>query len=220
MHAHDWDGVDIDTGRRGAESAREQVIAAHGLAERRPDVLGSGGLMRLQREAGNGAVSDLVEEQRSPVLDVVSSGGSPMEPAVRTDMESRLGHDFGDVKLHTDAAANASAQSVGAHAYTVGNNVVFQRDAYDPSSHSGRTTLAHELTHVVQQRSGPVDGTPSGGGISVSDPGDRFERAAADNATSVMGAAAPVQRQDEEGEPVQASFVQREGEEEEEDALG
>ncbi len=222
MHAHEWDGVDVEVGRRGAEQARESTVAMPGLADRRPDVLSHAAMLRLQREAGNGAVSELVEEQRSPVHDVVSSGGSPLEPAVRTDMESRLGHDFGDVKVHTDAAAHDSAKSVGAHAYTVGSNVVFQRDAYDPSSHAGRTTLAHELTHVVQQRSGPVDGTPSGGGISVSDPGDRFERAAADNATTVMSEPAPVQRQDEaeEEEPVQGMFVQRQGEEEEEEAAG
>lgn len=178
-------------------------------------------MLRLQRDAGNGAVSDLVEEQRSPVLDVVSSGGRPLEPAVRTDMESRMGHDFGDVRVHTDAAAGASAKSVGAHAYTVGNNMVFQRDAYDPSSQAGRTTLAHELTHVVQQRSGQVDGTPTGGGVSVSDPGDRFERAASDNAARVMGEPAAVQRQEaaeEEEETVQGLFVQRQEAEEEEEA--
>jgi len=227
MHAHEWDGADVELARRGAETARESAVPMPGLAERRPDVLSSAAMLRLQREAGNGAVSDLVEEQRSPVLDVVSSGGSPLEPAVRTDMESRLGHDFGDVKVHTDAAAHASAKSVGAHAYTVGNNVVFQRDAYDPSSQAGRTTLAHELTHVVQQRSGPVDGSPAGGGISVSDPGDRFERAAADNAARVMSEPAPVQRQDEgeeeesvQGSFVQGMFVQREGEDDEEEAAG
>ena len=222
MHAHEWDGVAVEVGRRGSDAARESGGALHGVAERRPDVLRGDGLLRLQREAGNSAVSDLVEEQRSPVHDVVSSGGSPLEPAVRTDMESRLGHDFGDVKVHTDAAAQASAKSVGAHAYTVGNNVVFQRDAYDPSSQAGRTTLAHELTHVVQQRSGPVDGTPTGGGVSVSDPGDRFERAAAENATRAMSEPAPVQRQEEpeEEESVQGMFVQREGEEEEEEAAG
>ncbi len=222
MHAHDWDVVGVETGRRGAENVREQAVAVHGLAERRPDVLSNAAMMRLQREAGNGAVSDLVEEQRSPVHDVISSSGAPLEPAVRTDMESRLGSDFGDVKVHTDAAAHESARSVGAHAYTVGNNVVFQRDAYDPSSPAGRTTLAHELTHVVQQRSGPVEGTPSGGGISVSHPGDRFERAAADNATRVMSEPAPVQRQDEgeEEEPVQGTFVQRQEEPEEEEAAG
>ncbi|WP_136708106.1 DUF4157 domain-containing protein [Agromyces sp. H66] len=217
MHAHDWESADVESGRRGTEAARDQEAGLHGLAERRPDVMSSSALLRLQREAGNGAVSDLVEEQRSPVLDVVSSGGSALEPAVRTDMESRLGHDFGDVRVHTDAAAHDSARSVGAHAYTVGNNVVFQRDAYDPGSHAGRTTLAHELTHVVQQRSGPVDGTPTGGGVSISDPGDRFERAAADTAARAMSEPAPVQRQEEEEEEVQASFVQRQEEPEEEE---
>ncbi|GAA4384204.1 DUF4157 domain-containing protein [Agromyces bauzanensis] len=224
MHAHEWGGVDVEVARRGTEAAREREGGLHGLAERRPDVLGSAALLRLQREAGNGAVSDLVEEQRSPVLDVVSSGGSALEPAVRTDMESRLGHDFGDVRVHTDASAHDSARSVGAHAYTVGTNVVFQRDAYDPGSLAGRTTLAHELTHVVQQRSGPVDGTPTGGGVSVSDPGDRFERAAADTAMRTMGEPAPLQRQEEEPEEeesVQGSFVQRQevAEEEEETPL-
>jgi hypothetical protein len=94
--------------------------------------------------------------------------------------------------------------------------------------------LAHELTHVVQQRSGPVEGTPTGGGIQVSDPSDRFEREAVSNAERAISAPAPVavspmgpavQRQaDEEEQPeeaaVQGAFVQRaeEGEEEEEAA--
>jgi hypothetical protein len=222
MHAHEVDGIDVEVGRRGADGAREPSAAMPGLAERRPDVLSSAAMLRLQREAGNGAVSELVEEQRSPVHDVISSGGSTLEPAVRTDMESRLGHDFGDVRVHTDASAHASAKSVGAHAYTTGNHVVFQRDAFDPSSHAGRTTLAHELTHVVQQRSGPVAGTPAGGGVSVSDPGDRFERAAADNAARVMSEPAQVQRQEEseEDESVQGTFVQREEDAEEEEAAG
>jgi hypothetical protein len=65
--------------------------------------------------------------------------------------------------------------------------------------------LAHELTHVVQQRSGPVDGTPIGGGVSVSDPSDRFEREAASNAESVMSQPAPVQRHAEGEEIVQTA---------------
>ncbi|MGX5697323.1 eCIS core domain-containing protein [Agromyces soli] len=202
---------------------REAPASLTGLGAHRPDVLGRDAMLRLQREAGNGAVGELVEEQRSPVLDVVQSGGSSLDSGVRGDMEARLGADFGDVRVHTGADAHASAQSVGAHAYTVGNHVVFQRDAYDPGSQAGRTTIAHELTHVMQQRSGPVDGTPAGGGVSVSDPGDRFERAAADNAARVMSDPAPVQRHaegDEEEAPVQGSFVQREeaAEEEEEQA--
>jgi hypothetical protein len=198
-------------------------------------VLGPAGLLGLQRAIGNSGVSALVsEEERSPVLDVVGSGGgSPLDTETRADMESRLGHDFSDVRVHTDSRAHDSARAVNAHAYTVGSNVVFQRDKYDPSSTEGKTMLAHELTHVVQQRSGPVDGTPTGGGVQVSDPSDRFEQEAAANAERAVSAPAPaavspvgsaVQRQaDEEEQPeeaaVQGAFVQRqEGEEEPEEA--
>ena len=117
---------------------------------------------------------------------------------------------------------------MSAHAYTVGSNVVFQRDMYDPSSNSGKTMLAHELTHVVQQRAGAVDGTPAAGGIKVSDPSDRFEREASSNAERVMSSPAPtatvaaasgaaVQREEapEEEEAVQGAFVQREGDDKE-----
>jgi hypothetical protein len=75
-------------------------------------------------------------------------------------MESRLDADFSDVRVHTDGKATDSARSVQAYAYTVGNDVVFQSDKYAPGSDSGQRMLAHELTHVVQQRSGPVAGTP------------------------------------------------------------
>ena len=206
-------------------------------AEGRSDVLGGAGVLDLQRAVGNAGVTSMLEEDRSPVHDVISSGGRPLEPNVRDDMETRLGHDFGDVRVHDDGAAHDSATAVNAHAYTVGSNVVFQRDKYDPSSSDGRTMLAHELTHVVQQRSGPVDGTSAPGGIKVSDPSDRFEREAAATAERAMSAPvtvpapgpatsvqrhaaddlAPVQRQaagEEEEEPVQGTFVQRQEEEE------
>jgi hypothetical protein len=140
-------------------------------------------------------------------------------------MESRLGQDFGDVRVHQDGAAHDSAAAVNAHAYTVGSNVVFQHDKYNPSSPEGRVMLAHELTHVMQQRSGPVDGTPAPGGVSVSDPSDRFEREAVANAEHVAGSSAPapaVQRdaaesagQEEEADAVQGTFVQRATDDEE-----
>ena len=143
---------------------------------------GSGeGLLDLQRTAGNEATIQFLEDEEkdSPVLDVVGKGGgAPLEMAVRSHMESRLGHDFGDVRIHTDEGAAASAKSVGAQAYTVGTDVVFGAGRYDPGSPAGQKTLAHELTHVVQQKAGPVEGTPAPGGISVSHPGDRFEQEA------------------------------------------
>ncbi|MEH1013093.1 DUF4157 domain-containing protein [Micromonospora sp. CPCC 206060] len=172
----------------------------------RPDVLGASGLLGLQRAVGNQALGKLLEPETSPVHDVVNSGGgSPLTPEVRTDMEARFGgQDFGDVRVHTDGAAHESAKSVNAQAYTVGSNIVFQRDSYDPASPTGQHMLAHELTHVVQQRSGPVDGTDHGGGVKVSDPSDRFEREAVANADRLMSApAAPTPSSAAPGAPVQ-----------------
>ncbi|PZS24654.1 MAG: hypothetical protein DLM58_24205 [Pseudonocardiales bacterium] len=227
MHSHDHSDLDAESLRpRGARpEARADSALFQAASAGRPDVLGPQGMLRMQRAVGNAGTSALAEEERSPVLDVISGGGRPLDEPVRADMEGRLGTDFSDVRVHTDERAHASAQSVNAHAYTVGPNVVFQRDKYDPTSTGGATMLAHELTHVVQQRSGPVDGTPAGGGVRVSDPSDRFEREAAANAERVMSTpepaapvtaagsvAAAVQRQEaapEEEEDVQGAFVQR-----------
>lgn len=227
MHFHDHDQGENESLRPRADRVEENAPPQlwRAAAAGRTDVVGPAGMLAMQRAVGNAGVQRLAEEERSPVLDVVSSGGRPLDEPVRTDMESRLGHDFSDVRVHTDDAASRSAASVNAHAYTVGSNVVFQREKYDPSSTAGRTMLAHELTHVVQQRSGPVDGTPTGSGVRVSDPSDRFEREAAANAERVMSGPAPespapaaVQRTAVDDA---ALSVQRaEGEEEEETAQG
>lgn len=224
MSEHQYDER-IET-LRPPTSRLDDEVAGHAgkaAAAGRKDALGAEDILGLQRSIGNAGVTSMLEEERSPVHDVISSGGRPLEPAVRADMESRMGHDFSDVRVHDDSAAAASASAVNAHAYTVGSNIVFQRDQYDPSSTAGKTTLAHELTHVVQQRSGPVDGTSAPGGIKVSDPSDRFEREASANADQVMSAPAPVQTLStsgpavqreagpEEEEEVQGLYVQRHG---------
>jgi hypothetical protein len=85
------------------------------------------------------------------VSDVLSSSGSPLPTATRSFMESRFGHDFSHVRVHTDQKAVASAAAVQARAYTVSNHVVFGRGE-SPSRDS--RLLAHELTHVIQQTSG------------------------------------------------------------------
>lgn len=187
------------------EATPDHDMMYQAAASGRPDVLGSNGLLGLQRAVGNAGVGSLMEEERSPVHDVVNSGGNSLDAETRTDMESRFGgQDFGDVRVHTDGAANESAKSVNAQAYTVGSNIVFQQGNYDPGSDSGKHMLAHELTHVVQQKSGPVEGTDAGGGVKVSDPSDRFEREASSNADAVMSApattgAAAVQRCADDG---------------------
>ncbi len=86
------------------------------------------------------------------VHDVLSDGGHSLEAATRADLEPRFGHDFSRVRIHSDPKAADSARAVGALAYTVGQDIVFARSQYAPATPSGRRLLAHELTHVVQQR--------------------------------------------------------------------
>ena len=208
---------------------------AAALMAGRTDALTPAAVMHLQKTAGNATVSAALEEQEpSLVKNVVGrGGGAPLDKDTRGLMESRLGADFSDVRVHTDPTASDSARSVQAYAYTVGSDVVFQSGKYEPESDSGKRMLAHELTHVVQQRSGPVAGTPAPGGIQISHPSDRFEQAAETSADRVMSSApataqasvavapALVQREgEEEEEEVQGTFVQREGEEEEEEVQG
>src|SRR5438132_1981592 len=170
-------------------------------------------LMRLQRAAGNASVSAMIEEEggsaAASVKQVVGSGtGRPLDDATREAMEARLGQDVGGVKIHADSKASQSAAAVNASAYTVGNQIVLG-EGVSPDTEAGQRTLAHELTHVAQQRSGPVAGTPIPGGISVSDPGDRFEQEAARTASQAVASrgAAP------SGAGASTASMQREEEE-------
>ena len=83
--------------------------------------------------------------------DTTASGGNAMDPVTRRTMESHFGHNFGDVRIHTDSRAAQSARSVDARAYTLGNDVVFAAGEYAPEKKEGKRLLAHELAHVVQQ---------------------------------------------------------------------
>ncbi|MGW0085402.1 eCIS core domain-containing protein [Streptomyces sp. NPDC003393] len=191
-------------------------------------------VLALQRFAGNAAVARSLEGerhrhdegcghapavQRSAVHEVLRSGGTPLGGPLRAEMEARLGADFSDVRIHSGLTAQRSAEEIGARAYTSGSHVVIGAGGTD------KHTLAHELTHVIQQRKGPVSGTDNGSGLRVSDPGDRFERAAEDNARRVMAGPVPVRNALEAGlaaqggssegaawkevEPAVASTVQR-----------
>lgn len=83
----------------------------------------------------------------------LGSSGQPMSQTSRQFFEPRFGHNFSNVKIHTDSVAAKSAQSINALAYTTGNNIVFNSGQYSPESDSGKKLMAHELTHVIQQKS-------------------------------------------------------------------
>jgi hypothetical protein len=82
---------------------------------------------------------------------VVTSPGRPLDGPTRSYLETRIGHSFRDVRIHTDAEAARSARAVRADAYTVGNQVVFAEGRYRPETFPGLRLLAHEVTHVAQQ---------------------------------------------------------------------
>lgn len=105
---------------------------------------------RIQRLAGE-ATGESKMAAPASVDRVLSSSGSPLELSLRQDMEQRFGHDFSQVRVHTDADAERSAKAVNALAYTVGSHVVFGSSQYAPTTKVGRHLLAHELAHVVQQ---------------------------------------------------------------------
>jgi hypothetical protein len=181
-------------------TAHNPLARVHRVDRLTADGEGPAVAMPLQRLAGNAVVARMLERdetedvsaapQASPVLDVVGSGGAPLDARSRSLMESSFGQDFSSVRIHTGPSAAASAASVQAIAYTVGNDIVMPR-GIDHSSEASMHTLAHELTHVVQQRSGPVEGTPAQGGISISAPTDRFEQEAERTAARVVSGLAP-----------------------------
>lgn len=85
------------------------------------------------------------------VHEVLAGPGKALDPSTGVFMERRFGRSFGHVRVHADAAAAASARAIDALAYTSGHDIVFGAGQYAPHTATGRTLLAHELTHVVQQ---------------------------------------------------------------------
>jgi Domain of unknown function (DUF4157) len=170
--------------------------AAHGGS-----VLTPAQVLHLQRAIGNQRVAELLQQQARviPVGNSATSfgdgSGHPLEPSVRADVQSRFGYNLSRVRIHTDARAAASAQAMGAAAYTVGQDVSFAAGRYAPHTEPGRRLLAHELTHYVQQAgSAPttVDASSAAPGATAA-PSPGLGRAAEieadDNAERIVGGA-------------------------------
>ncbi|MFE2065988.1 DUF4157 domain-containing protein [Streptomyces sp. NPDC059467] len=199
MHAHEDD------------SARQREAGAPGTARRagedpaaapRPGAVASA-LLALQRAAGNAAVTRAIEadrhrhgphcghgeqptvQRRSSVFDAVATPGDRLEAGVRRKAEQAYGMNFGHVRVHSGTVAQRSAREYGAHAYTVGHDIVLSRRSVDDE------TMFHELDHVRQQSAGAVAGTPDGTGVAVSHRDDPFEQASAANGRRVAQGQAP-----------------------------
>ncbi|MDO9236679.1 MAG: DUF4157 domain-containing protein [Aquabacterium sp.] len=168
-------GASNDPLEQEADRAAEQVLAAptHSAVSGAPPRI-----QRYARQAAEGA-----ETAPASVDRVLAGSGRPLDPALRQDMEQRFGHDFSRVRVHSGAAAEQSARELNALAYTAGRDIVFDAGKFAPSTNDGRRLLAHELTHVVQQRGQRVASQMK---LAVSTPGDAGEREADAAADAVM----------------------------------
>lgn len=139
---------------------------------------------KAKRQALQNRTAESAPVQAPPIVhEVLRSPGQPLDSATRAFMEPRFGHDFSQVRVHTDARAAESAQAVGARAYAVGRNIVFSANQYSPKTWSGRQLLAHELAHTLQQgQVQPQPGVP----LHTNEPGDAGEREAAQVAHNVL----------------------------------
>jgi len=125
---------EADTAARHVLDGTAHVSVGHGSAQ----------LQRSATANASGAAPESVGR-------ALSSAGQQLSAASSHEMSGRFGHDLSGVRVHTGTAAAASANDVGAKAYTVGSDIVFGDGQYAPDTRAGKQLLAHELTHVVQQ---------------------------------------------------------------------
>lgn len=104
-----------------------------------------------------GRTGDEAPADLSAAIRRASGGGQPLDAGLQAAMGQAIGADFRRVRVHTSAQADQLSQSIQARAFTTGRDVFFRRGAYQPASRAGQRLIAHELTHVAQQRGQPGD---------------------------------------------------------------
>jgi hypothetical protein len=190
--------------------------------------IGNASLARLVQRQGEGLVPGgggpaTVDREVARAIGEQRGGGRELDTDARATLENAMGEDFSSVRIHDDAEADGLSDAVSAAAFTTGSDIFFRQGKYDPAGSEGRKLLAHELTHVSQQR-----GAPAASELTVSEPGDPSEVEASEvaekvsvatpSATAATAAAgAGVSRAAEE-EELQTSRLDRVEAEEEEPA--
>jgi len=142
----------IATPHNAAERQAKTIAAAFARREAMPSFAPLMGYTGVQRAASRTADPGALAP--ASVAVAMSQPGKPLASHERAPLERALGHDFSQVRVHADHQAAASAQAIGARAYTVGNHIAFGFGQFAPQTRHGQRLLAHELTHVIQQGAG------------------------------------------------------------------
>ena len=145
---HDFSKVKLHTNTQAAELALTEITP---LMQRQEN-LGEEEDEELIQAKTTGGVTPEVTHAISSGIQSLQGGGQPLSGTVRSFFEPRFGEDFSNVRVHNDTRAARVARLVNSRAFTLGHNVVFGAGEYSPDALAGRKLLAHELTHVVQQK--------------------------------------------------------------------
>lgn len=89
----------------------------------------------------------------SSKISEMQGSGQPLAAETQEEMGDKMGADFSRLSIHTGPDAAQLSDNLGARAFTVGNNIYFNRGEYKPGTTEGRRLIAHELVHTVQQGS-------------------------------------------------------------------
>jgi hypothetical protein len=139
-------------------------------------------LGQLQRSHGNTYVQQVVANMSETNS---AASGQPLDPGVKSEMETAFDENFSDVVIHHDHESEQTADELDARALTRGRDVYFGKGEYNPATREGKELLAHELTHVIQQRGETSQARQMG------QADDAFEREA-DRAATAIGTGAPI----------------------------
>ena len=207
----------------------QQMLAA-------PDTLRPEDVLAAQQQLGNQVVQRALDDgdQRRGLTDAqgnlrddISSSiqqsrgsGSSLPKDLQTEIGRKLGHDFSNVRLHTDQKADKLSRTINARAFTIGSDIYFKGGVFAPTTREGRETLIHELTHVVQQS----QSSASSGKLKLGSPHSAMEKEAdqkgKQGSQSTMSApVGAVQRSEDEEEiqmqPEDEEILQMQSDEEE-----
>jgi hypothetical protein len=155
---------------RADEPRREPAPAPTDALRRVASHTGNAAFARFA-ESGSGILpGGRVHPDVESAIAAARGGGRALDAPVRERVGEALDDPLADVRVHADERADALARSVSARAFTTGTDIFFAHGEYRPRTASGDALLAHELTHVVQQR-----GSPATGPLTVTDSGGALE---------------------------------------------
>ncbi len=178
--------VQVEEQQQAAQESTTISAAPSNLNGRQQAVIamqrtsGNAAVMRALAQRNYGAEGGPIDDQTTSQINSARSGGQALDAGTAAKMGSTMGADFSGVKVHTDSTSDTLNRTLNAKAFTTGNDIFFQKGAYNPGSSEGDHLLSHELTHVVQQ-----GGSSPSGSLTLGPANDSYESEAESVASNV-----------------------------------